>query len=74
MPLTDEVKRVQDATAMLRKRGAGQRCYSHPRRLARVGILWADGRAMWFSCGKLCIKAWEKRTGKMACVVLVVDL
>jgi hypothetical protein len=66
-----EIKRNRDTIAMLRKRGAGKRCYSHPKRVARLGILWADGRAIWFSCGQPCLDAWAKRQGKMACVVLV---
>jgi hypothetical protein len=71
VPITAEEKKNRDAIAMLRKRGAGQRCYSHPKRVSRLGILWADGRAIWFSCGQACLNAWKKRTGKMACIVLV---
>ena len=71
MRLTEAEKRNRDAMEMLRKRGAGKRCDNHHKRVARLGVLWADGRAIWFSCSQPCLDAWQKRTGKMACVVLV---
>jgi len=59
---------------MLAERGHGRRCPRHPRRLARLGVLWADGRATWFSCGRPCLSAWKKEHGRMAEVVRVIPV
>lgn len=66
--------RLRAVDVMLQKRGHGQRCMAHKRRMATLGILWADGRGVWYSCGRECLAAWEKKTGRWACIVRVTPL
>ena len=67
-------KAVREADEMLRRAGAGKKCLIHPRRLATLGILWADGRATMLCCTKECYQNWEESQGKWACVVRVVPI
>lgn len=60
--------------AMLRRRGKGKKCRTHPKRPVTLGVVWADGRAYTFKCGFPCLEAWKKRQGRMACVVRVIEL
>lgn len=62
-----------DTDAFLRERGAGMKCPRH-RKLATLGILWADGRAWTVACDRECYLDWEKKKGKWACVVRVTPI
>lgn len=62
---------------MLQERGKGRNCPRHKSRPSRLGVLWADGRAMWFPCGVACFEAWRRENDKKwpkTEVVMVVDL
>lgn len=64
-------------SAMLRRRGKGKHCPQHPRRASTLGVLWADGRAVWFPCNRQCFAAWKRKVDAgwpRAEVVRVVDL
>ena len=49
------------------------RCMRHPRRRARLTVVWADGRGVWRSCSRECIRAWKRGVGKWACIVEIKD-
>jgi hypothetical protein len=49
-------------------------CNRHKTRKAALKVLWADGRAVWYSCGQTCLKVWKKKTGRWACVVKVSEV
>lgn len=56
--------------ALLEKKARGKRCKTH-RRQVKLGVLWADGRAIAFFCDKNCFMDWEEGQGKWAAVVRV---
>jgi hypothetical protein len=56
------------------KRVTSRWCNRHHARRARLRIMWADGRAVWYSCGKPCLVAWKKQLGRWACVTEVSTL
>lgn len=58
---------------MLRERGAHKNCHRH-KKLAKLGVLWADGRAVAFFCNKKCFAAWKKSQGEWAEVVQVTPI
>lgn len=46
-------------------------CARHAKRKATLKILWADGRGVWYSCGRPCLVTWQKDIGRWAEVVEV---
>lgn len=56
---------------LLHEKGAGKKCKTH-KRPVKLGVLWADGRAIAFFCGRECFLDWEEGQGEWACVVRVI--
>jgi hypothetical protein len=67
-------KAIARIDALLRRKGKGAKCRTHPKRPVTLGVVWADGRAFMFRCGYPCLEAWKKRRGRWACVVRVIKL
>lgn len=64
----------RETEQMLRERGAGKKCHRHKGRLAKLGVLWADGRAVAFLCDRKCFLDWEASQAQWAEVVQVVPI
>lgn len=63
--------------SMLREKGAGHHCPRHKRRASMLGVLWADGRAVWFPCSIKCFELWRRENDRKwpkTEVVAVVEL
>lgn len=60
----------REVDEMLREKGAGRRCRRH-KKPVKLGVLWADGRAIAFFCSKECYEAWAKSQGEWAEIVHV---
>lgn len=57
----------------LRKEAVGRHCSRH-KKVVKLGVLWADGRAIAFFCSKECYWAWAKSQGEWGEVVQVVPV
>jgi hypothetical protein len=57
----------------LQRLATGKKCPRH-KKLATLGIMWADGRAWTVACDRKCFLDWEESQGKWACVVRVTPI